>query len=201
MLTKMCSVCQVEKCVSDFEHRNGLPTYRCKSCLKIYQQQYYKQNSEKLKQKTAKFRENNPDYMKAWRKQNKVKMTDQKRKWYHKNRVKINEHERNRRKNDIMYKIKKNLRRRVNQVITKSCKSKSTVELLGCSVYEFLKYLESKFANGMNWDNYGQWHIDHIIPCSSFDLTDLEQQKICFNYKNMQPLWASENLSKSDKIL
>ena len=50
----------------------------------------------------------------------------------------------------------------------------------------------------MSWDNYGDWHIDHIIPCAAFDLTDIEQQKKCFNYKNLQPLWAEENLKKLD---
>jgi hypothetical protein len=57
------------------------------------------------------------------------------------------------------------------------------------------------FTEGMSWDNYGEWHIDHILPCSSFDLADIEQQKICFNYKNLQPLWAEDNLRKGAKII
>ena len=51
----------------------------------------------------------------------------------------------------------------------------------------------------MTWKNYGEWHIDHIKPCSKFNLTDEEEQKKCFNYKNLQPLWASENTSKGAK--
>ena len=67
---------------------------------------------------------------------------------------------------------------------------------MGCSI-EFLKeYLEKQFKSGMNWDNYGEWHVDHIIPCVSFDLSDPEQQKKCFYYTNLQPLWAIENLEK-----
>jgi hypothetical protein len=139
--------------------------------------------------------------MKNWRKNNAEKVTNQKINWCRKNKDKINENERNRRKNDIEYKIKKNLRRRVNQTITRDYKSSSTLELLGCSTYDFLKYMESKFMDGMNWDNYGQWHIDHIKPCSSFDLTNPEQQKLCFHYSNLQPLWAKDNISKSDKII
>jgi hypothetical protein len=73
---------------------------------------------------------------------------------------------------------------------------------LGCSSWDELKnYLEKQFTCGMNWENMGEWHIDHIIPCSSFDLTNIEQQMKCFHYSNLQPLWAKDNLSKSNKIL
>jgi hypothetical protein len=73
------------------------------------------------------------------------------------------------------------------------------MEYIGCSIEHLKDYLQSKFENGMTWENYGKWHIDHIRPCASFDLTDIEQQKICFNYKNLQPLWAEDNFKKSDK--
>ena len=120
--------------------------------------------------------------------------------WYNTNKEKINAKERLKRKTNLEYKLKKNLRRRVNQVITRDNKSDTTLVLLGCSVYEFIKHLESKFTEGMNWDNYGKWHIDHIVPCASFDLSDIEQQKLCFHYSNLQPLWAEDNLRKSDKV-
>ena len=72
---------------------------------------------------------------------------------------------------------------------------------MGCSIEELKIHLEKQFRDGMSWNNYGMygWHIDHIKPCSAFDLTDLEQQKICFHYSNLQPLWAKENLSKGKK--
>jgi len=81
-------------------------------------------------------------------------------------------------------------------------KENKTVELLGCSIEECKSYLESKFIEGMSWDNHGLygWHIDHIIPCASFDLTDPAQQQKCFHYTNLQPLWAEENLKKGCKI-
>jgi hypothetical protein len=71
--------------------------------------------------------------------------------------------------------------------------------MIGCSVDACRKHIEQQFLTGMDWDNYGTWHIDHIRPCASFDLTDPEQQKQCFHYTNLQPLWAAENLAKSDK--
>lgn len=69
-------------------------------------------------------------------------------------------------------------------------------ELLGCTYEQLLEHLSSQFADGMNWDNYGEWHIDHIRPCASFDLLDPEQQRQCFHYTNLQPLWATDNLRK-----
>ena len=72
------------------------------------------------------------------------------------------------------------------------------MDLLGCSIEEFINHMESKFTNGMTWDNYGVlgWHMDHIIPCASFDLTDEKQQRECFHYTNLQPLWHYENRAK-----
>ena len=79
-------------------------------------------------------------------------------------------------------------------------KSDSTSKLLGCSIDRACDHLESQFTEGMSWDNYGEWHIDHIIPCSFFDLTKPSHQKLCFNWKNLQPLWAEDNMSKGNKI-
>ncbi len=78
----------------------------------------------------------------------------------------------------------------------KAHKSSKTVNLLGCSIPELRSHLESIFQPGMSWKNYGDWHIDHKKPCASFDLSDPEQQKVCFHYSNLQPLWALDNLSK-----
>jgi hypothetical protein len=75
-------------------------------------------------------------------------------------------------------------------------KSIKTVDLLGCSIPELRKHLESKFATGMTWDNRREWHIDHIRPCVSFNLTDPVQQKQCFHYTNLQPLWRGDNIRK-----
>ena len=72
--------------------------------------------------------------------------------------------------------------------------------MLGCSIEFFMEYIEKQFKSGMTWQNYGAWHVDHVRPCASFDLTDHEQQKICFHYSNLQPLWAVDNLKKGAKI-
>jgi hypothetical protein len=103
-------------------------------------------------------------------------------------------------KTDIAYKIKKILRSRMYYALFKIKKSKSSEKLLGAPIQIVLKHLESKFKKGMSFKNHGKWHVDHIIPCSSFDLTKPEEQIKCFNYTNLQPLWAFENLTKSDKL-
>jgi len=102
---------------------------------------------------------------------------------------------------DPTYKLSCNLRRRQLLAIQGKCKYGKTFDLVGCTP-EFLRvYIESKFADGMSWDNYGYygWHIDHIRPCSSFDLSNPSKQKECFHYTNLQPLWAKDNFKKSDK--
>lgn len=100
-------------------------------------------------------------------------------------------------------KIKFTLRKRVWEAIKrgKTKKSSPTLELLGCDIQTVRHHLEQQFVDGMSWDNYGKWHIDHIIPIASFDLTKPEQQKLAFNYKNLQPLWALENLKKGHRLV
>lgn len=78
-------------------------------------------------------------------------------------------------------------------------RSASAVRDLGCTLPELMRWLEAKWQPGMSWDNYGQWHIDHIVPLVRFDLTDPEQCKRACHYSNLQPLWASDNLSKGAK--
>ena len=106
----------------------------------------------------------------------------------------------NRKRTDHNFKMRLTLRSRLGTALSrqKASKSDSTMELVGCPI-EFLRgYLEARFQEGMNWENHGEWHVDHIRPCASFDLSDPEQQRKCFHYTNLQPLWASDNLSKGD---
>jgi hypothetical protein len=91
------------------------------------------------------------------------------------------------------------LRARLYKVVSGEAKSGSMIDLLGCSIDEFREYLEAQFEVGMTWDNHGEWHVDHRRPCNSFDLLSEVEQRMCFHYTNLQPMWALENLSKSDK--
>ncbi len=79
--------------------------------------------------------------------------------------------------------------------------SETTKQLLGCDMQFLKRHLSSKWTEGMSWENYGKWHIDHIIPCAEFDLTNQDQRNKCFHYSNLQPLWARDNHMKSDKLI
>ena len=91
-----------------------------------------------------------------------------------------------------------NLRSRLNKLVTGrgAKKAATTMGLVGCTREELVAHLEARFLPGMSWDNRNEWHIDHIKPCASFDLLDPEQQRTCFHYTNLQPLWALDNMSK-----
>ena len=78
-------------------------------------------------------------------------------------------------------------------------KSASTIKLLGCTIEEFKIHLEKQFKPGMNWSNYGEWHVDHIQPCITFDLSKKLEQSKCFHYTNLRPLWKLENLNRPRK--
>lgn len=98
------------------------------------------------------------------------------------------------------YRLTQILRRRLHHALQGRAKAATTFELLGCTAAELKEHLERQFVDGMSWDNCGsEVHIDHIRPCASFDLSDPEEQKKCFHYTNLQPLWAEDNMKKSDK--
>jgi hypothetical protein len=114
------------------------------------------------------------------------------------NKNKINARRRFNRK-ILKEKVIKNLRIRLKDALKNNIKSKYTLELIGCSIIFLKQHLEKQFKIGMTWSNYGKWHIDHIRPCASFDLSKAEEQHKCFHYTNLQPLWALDNLRKGTK--
>lgn len=103
----------------------------------------------------------------------------------------------------IVERLKNDLRVRLNRALKGSKKTGSAVRDLGCTIEELKKHLESKWQEGMTWDNHSidGWHIDHIRPLASFDLTDPVQLKQACSYTNLQPLWAEDNCSKGADYL
>lgn len=108
-----------------------------------------------------------------------------------------------RRQSDLYFRLSTNIRTRISTALRKGTKRGSAIKLLGCSVDEFRKYIQSLFRPGMSWDNYSfyGWHIDHIKPLCTFDLTDPKQAAEACHYSNLQPLWAHENFAKGRKRL
>jgi hypothetical protein len=192
--TQICSKCNIRKPVSQY-HADHRPNSKkgiiakCKSCCRKISQEW---------RATHKDTRDRTEYRKTYYEKNKDKFQQWNKDWR-----KINDrsqYHREYRDKNPSARIACYCRNRIRNAIKNGYKASSSLSLTGCNNWNELKiYLESKFTDGMTWENMGQWHIDHVKPCSSFDLTDLEQQKECFHYTNLQPLWAKENLSKSNK--
>lgn len=209
---KKCSKCDIDKELCEF-NLSKLNFYgirsECRECQKISSKLYRERNrsviNEKAKsqyiqfpeiqkEKSKKWKENhNEDFRNSYLKSNK--------KWEEKNKDKRREYKNNystqRLKTDCLFKLRRNVRIRINKFLKN--KKDNSSDIIGCS-YLFLKeHLEKHFIDEMSWNNYGEWHIDHIIPLSSAKNED-EVLKLC-HHTNLQPLWAEDNLKKSNKIL
>jgi len=214
-----CSKCNIKKDNSGFSKnsktKNGLQAW-CKLCASKSAKQHYEKNEDYHQNKNKEWSKLNATYNK---KRNKEWMTDnkEKRKQYKKeyrkdNRDAINAYKRKRLKKlmkDPKFKLESNLRKRLYRCIKKiknnplenKSITKENRKLIGCPIQELQIYLENMFQSNMSWDNYGEWHVDHIIPISHFDLTKLQDVQKCFHYSNLQPLWAMDNILKGDKLI
>ena len=190
MEIKTCSKCKEEKNILDFNKSNrnksGLRG-ECKQC----QINYYINNSDKVrKRRKERYSENSDIEL------NKNKI------YYNKNKTDIIKKLKIKRRTNVIFKLKNNMRSRLIQFFNgyKLHKDNKTFNIVGCSP-EFLKdYIENQFTEGMSWELMGKYiHIDHRIPLSSAK-SEEEVYKLC-HYTNLQPLWAEDNLSKGSKIL
>jgi len=204
MVTKICSKCDIEKQLSDFNKMSkikcGVRSY-CRECQKIESKKYRLKNKEKIKSYNTKWNEQNEEYYKKYfeeyYKVNYDKEKLRKQKWNQDNKEYFNNYQKQRKKEDILFNIITKMRNSINRYI--KYKSKHTFEIVGCTPQFLKEHLEKQFTDGMNWDNKGEWHIDHIIPLSSAT-NEEELYKLC-HYTNLQPLWAEDNLKKSNKIV
>lgn len=182
----------------------------CVVCSKAFEPRRYNQkicSSECRKldhnNKMIKYRAENPalynGHCESYRARNRERIRARNLDWESRNRTTVNKYKRRLYRENLNFKIATNLRNRFRSTIG-GYKYKSILKLIGCSLDELKNFIESKFEPGMNWQNHGLWHIDHIRPCSSFDLTKLEEQSKCFHYSNLQPLWAKDNLIKGDNV-
>lgn len=183
MIYKICKFCN--KTFLDKTKNSNRSMCGNLECKKL-QTKEYSSNRDKTKYKEAqkRFKAKNLNYLKDWRYSNKE--VDRKL-----NR----EYKSKRLAEDINFRLAHNLRSRLNKVI----KYGSAVKDLGCSIEELKKHIESQFSKGMSWDNYGEWHLDHIKPLAKYNLKDRNEFLNACHYTNLQPLWASDNLSKGDK--
>jgi len=176
------------------------------SNIKKWKTQYRQQDKDIIKTRSKKYRESHKTEIAVRDKEYRIKNSDKvkkgKREWQRINKSKINLRNKIRKQTDINYKLACNLRNRLNRAIKNNWKNGSAVKDLGCSIEDFKKYIESKFQEGMTWDNYGlnTWHIDHITPLSWFNLEDRNQFLVACHYTNQQPLWARDNWEKPKQL-
>jgi hypothetical protein len=185
-MLKVCVNCKEEKLLNDFYKRKLSSDGHCSECKICSKQRnkdvwnnYYSKHKEKILEKN-----------KAYNKDYRIRYKSRR------NKLKINRYH-----TDIIFKLSSNLRGRITSAIKRNQKSGSAIKDLGCSITEFKQYIEDKFLPGMTWKNHGKWHLDHIRPISSFDLSDRKDFLKCAHYTNYQPLWAHDNLTKSSKII
>ncbi len=192
--------------------------------IKEYKKEWAMKNKLRLRAERKEWEMKNKDeislYQKEYREKNKISLAQQKKDYYESkkeifksknrkysknNRETINaykrEYDRERRATDIQFRLAVNLRARLRMALKKNTKAGSAIKDLGCTISELKFYLEGKFTDGMTWKNYGKWHIDHEIPLTFYNLTIREHVKKACHYTNLQPMWAVENIIKSNKII
>lgn len=193
--------------------------YRQENKAKI--KAYRDENSATNNSRSKAWREANPDRVKANNRrlydQNRGKYLQQKKEYYVANRAKIQAYNKKRRKENpehvsalakIRYKKRmldpqfrasaygRNITRKM---VLEGFESEKAIALVGCNAFEFWCHIHEQLTDGMTWDNYGEWELDHIHPCSKFDLTDEDECKACFCYTNVQPLWKADNKAKGSR--
>jgi len=227
METKVCTVCKIDKPVLEFRIiSNGKHSSWCKDCSKIKKKEWYIKNKEHVIQykkqtkehrlnKDAEYRESHRDEIRLISIVNKEKYRENRKKarlkpanrikekargdkWRANNKPKISIYFKEYYDKDASKKIGRNLRNRLRKILKGVNSALHTKDISGC-LLEFLKqHIESQFTKEMSWDSYPIWHVDHIIPCNAFDLTNPIHQRACFYWKNLQPLGGAENISKHD---
>ncbi len=202
---KICKGCHINKNYLDFhKNKNRKDGYQdhCILCLKIMNKKRYENKKTEIVNKSKVYKEKNfnkiNDYLIKYRKDNKKYIRELNKLYYQNNKERITKYFKEN-------KLRGNLRTRFRNIVKEyiinnkiNIKKLSILNLLNCSIIDYKHYLESQFKPEMNWGNYGKvWEIDHIVPCSKFDLTKLEEQQKCFHYKNTQPLFITTEIAES----
>lgn len=198
-MIKDCLGCGESKTLEQFsKQKNGKfgRRSRCKLCVALE----YQNNKEAISARQKLYYRKNKDrrlkYHEQWRSDNREYIRKKKAEYFQINKKKIVQQLLEKGRSNSHYQIRHNIDNRLRMAIKTSYNSKSLPKLLGCSIKQLKLHLESQFQPGMNWENYGEWHIDHIKPLSKFDLTIEEQLKTACHFSNLQPLWAIDNLRK-----
>jgi len=197
MNTKICIKCGLEKNFSKFRKdkriKNGL-TSICLDCYGKYKKEYDKQyrKTDSYKSSQARYRQSEK-YLKHLSIRNKKDSYKKRRNDYFRERKNI----------DIKFRLDRNIASTISISLKGKKAGRTWESLVGYTIEDLIKHLESKFEFWMSWSNYGKWHIDHIKPKSLFHYTCPEDQefKECWALSNLQPMEAKENIKKSNKFI
>jgi len=206
--TKPCCKCHQIKLAIEFSkdktRSNGYNNF-CKSCSSQKRHVYYLKNKEKELDQHKQYYLKNKEYYKIYYMNNRQRCRNSNKHFHLKNPDYNNIYQKQRYRNDNIFKLIKNLRRIQHKALKNNQKSGHTIDLLMCTVEEWKKHLETQFKEGMSWDNYGknvgEWSVDHIIPCSFFDMNDPVEQYMCFRWENTKPMWHIDNIKKGNKMI
>lgn len=191
---RFCKPCNKYKTATDFfKHKRTGYTGRCKVCAGNAQRRY----------RATKPKVGRRGPLPKYTEEDKKRIRKEYRAKYKKTeegKAAARRYVNKKRKTNPTYRLKKQMCTRIWEMLRQN-KAKRTMEYVGCALDELKSHLEAQFTEGMTWDNYGEWHVDHIKPLAAFsNLLDEQQQKIAFHYTNLQPLWAKDNLRKSAKL-
>lgn len=171
---------------------------------RAYMRAYRERNREKQREYMRAYRRANPEKWADYREQNRDKIAAAARDYRATNAGEINAkavvRRRVKRASDPVFAMAHRARARIAHAYRGALKPAKTQALIGCTFEEFAAHIEAQFAPGMSWSNRGEWHIDHIVPICSFDLSDAEQAARAFHFTNCRPLWASDNLAKGARL-
>lgn len=199
---KICNKCKKDKEFDEFHNSKATKDGKrieCKECIKTYQEKYKKREGYKEKKKVQDklYQEINKDKIKEQRKLYNLKNPNRQKEYNKKNLNKNNLAQKIKYHKDPNYKIRKNITTRIFIEIKGKVKKLRTLELLGCSIEECKQHIEKQFLPEFNWKNWGKvWELDHKIGCCNFDLTNLEQQKQCFHYTNLRPIFKTTQIAE-----
>lgn len=203
---KLCRKCSTEKSIDDFHKNKGSKdglTSVCKPCAIEKARKWYAENKEYATLAMGEYRDANKEKeierARQWAIKNREKSQAIKAAWKKRNPECGRSYQKRKVANDLLFKLKIDMRRRLWSVLAGRGwkKSRRSEEIFGCT-YEFLmEYLTSKFKEGMSWENRSEWHIDHIVPLASAKTA--EEMCALAHYTNLQPLWAAENWAKGGR--
>lgn len=180
--------------------------YKSPDQAKEYHRRYREARREKARRYAQEYREKFRDSINEKHRhfylEHRERYLEKGRQWRARNpdlvRIYAREKARQYREERPAFRLMQAIRSRIRNAIKSKggFKGQKTLEMIGCSADHLKAWLTFFFQPGMSWENYGEWHIDHVRPCAHFDLTNPDQQKECFNYTNLQPLWGKDNLKK-----